>query len=719
VKTQTYLFYFLKNKRVKENMRMGMISPAMGELLFTELIEIFAEDSTVDLEMLREDMGSVGKDWANIANANRYERELDEKYGVWKSFFLHPFVQRALGVWQGFWVDFHLIGEPRLSVTASVILLFMMYRNKQPLHIIALAACMFFNVHPLAILGVVGIFLLLSNRRYKPRGYRPHVPVEDETGEPFSIKDPFTESKVPEAVDHIIIGSNLSGLYAAGLLSRLGHTCLVLESESTMCGGHLLDFKSNNGETIWEFEGLSAVTGHPLKMIGQLTAAMGVHNCPEFVPVGSVEDGYAYDMVTIGDGGLPIVYRAGRDGMVEELVHLFPNDRKLIESFYDQMAAMATNSTAFFLSRAIQLKKMNYSSSLIGGNFSAFTASSIRAILGQMNVGSQLFSVFASFFREEKLDCDKTSFGAFVSSFNSKIDGAWYPKGGLKAVVQGFSNCIRGTKGRILTDAKVERILVEDNKASGVVVKGNITVKAKCSVISCEGVLTTYKELIPKDVCDSFVGGLPAGISNLQEAPSLLNVFIGLRGSASELGVPACDFWHVPNPDDEVEGQDWFRISFPSAKDPEWQTRYPDKTVCVITLEAEDACRKIEQDGSIMYESVRDSFILKKSLEKRVAFAMKKLKENFPETEGKDEYTTNSKPFKAGLSHTVERYIAAGLRTETPITGLYIGSSDLTSNTFEGAIQGGWLAAHSVMKYSLIDLFFKHRTIPGDLANVE
>ncbi|CAM9287165.1 unnamed protein product, partial [Heterosigma akashiwo] len=65
-------------------MRMGTESPALAELLFTELIDIFAEDPTVDLDMLKEDMDTVGSGWEDWANRHRYERELDEKYGSWK-----------------------------------------------------------------------------------------------------------------------------------------------------------------------------------------------------------------------------------------------------------------------------------------------------------------------------------------------------------------------------------------------------------------------------------------------------------------------------------------------------------------------------------------------------------------------------------------------------------------------------------------------------------
>jgi len=702
---------------------MGTESPALAELLFTELIEIFAEDSTVDLEMIREDMNNVGGGWQQWADANRYERELDEKYGIWKDFFLHPAVQRAMGIWQSFWMDFNILGEPLLSPTASVVLLFMMYRNKQPLNVIALAASIFFSVHPLVIITVVGLFLFVTSRKHGPRGYRPHIPLEVEDnkeGEDASnLQDQFEDSKLPEEIDHIIIGSNISGLYAAGLLSRLGHTCLVLEEEETMCAGHLLTVASNNGETLWEFEGTSPTMGNPQRNMGLLTAAMGVKNCPAFFPVGQIEDGFAYDMVTIGADGLPIVHRAGKEAMVEELVQCFPNDRKIIEAYYDQMAAIAAHAGSFFLARALPFKMAEHAKSMIGGNFIAYAANSIQSLLGQMSAGSQLFAVLASTFRIEKLDLQKASFVAFLQSFSSRLGGRWYPKGGLRALVLGFSRCIQGTGGRILTKAKVESIIVEGDKATGVLLKNGAKVKAQQSVISCESALKTYKELIPEDIRKRMTDGLPDGIDKIEEAQPKINVFVGIRGSSLELGLPTCDYWQLHNPDLEVESQEWFCISFPSAKDLGWEERYPGKTACVITMEAGDACRSVEQpDGQKVYEIVRDKQMLKRALENIKASALKKLHQVYPEVEGRDEFIQVSKPFKTGYSHVVSRYTCTGLRTATPVDALYLGSQDLTDESFEGSIQAGWLAAHSVVDYTFFDLFVQHRTIDKDLMNV-
>ncbi|CAM9287091.1 unnamed protein product, partial [Heterosigma akashiwo] len=57
-----------------------------------------------------------------------------------------------------------------------------------------------------------------------------------------------------------------------------------------------------------------------------------------------------------------------------------------------------------------------------------------------------------------------------------------------------------------------------------------------------------------------------------------------------------------------------------------------------------------------------------------------------------------SRPFRPGLSHTTARYQCDDLRAYTCIPGLFLGGADLVGGgnlSLEGAVQGGWLAAHA------------------------
>ena len=75
-----------------------------------------------------------------------------------------------------------------------------------------------------------------------------------------------------------------------------------------------------------------------------------------------------------------------------------------------------------------------------------------------------------------------------------------------------------------------------------------------------------------------------------------------------------------------------------------------------------------------------------------------------------------SGPFQKGLSHNQERYVAKGIRADTPYPGLYVGGSDLTvGDSFAGSILGGWLVANALCGYDSIDYLFLQKNLTADL----
>ena len=73
-------------------------------------------------------------------------------------------------------------------------------------------------------------------------------------------------------------------------------------------------------------------------------------------------------------------------------------------------------------------------------------------------------------------------------------------------------------------------------------------------------------------------------------------------------------------------------------------------------------------------------------------------------------------PLHRGLSHNPERFAAKGVRPESPYPGLYVGGSDLTVESFNGSIAGGWLAANAVMGYTWVDYFLLQKNVTTDIG---
>lgn len=159
-------------------------------------------------------------------------------------------------------------------------------------------------------------------------------------------------------------------------------------------------------------------------------------------------------------------------------------------------------------------------------------------------------------------------------------------------------------------------------------------------------------------------------------------------------------------------GKSWMRISFPSAKDPSWNERHPDKSTCVVTIEADDEfCRMISGKPSFAMMAKPSSGEIQR-LKDRV---MRDLLDKFPQLEGKIAFQELRGPYHAGLSQSAEKFAVTGVRPETPYPGLYLGGKDLVVDSFCGSITGAWLAVNAVMGYTVVDTVLLEKNVTADL----
>jgi hypothetical protein len=98
----------------------------------------------------------------------------DQKYGALKHVVMSPWFQWAMEMVEDL-LSIELMGEPRMATPAIVVLMYMLFKARQPMSVIALLAAFFFNIHPLAIVGAVAGVLTWARLRL-PKGYDPARP---------------------------------------------------------------------------------------------------------------------------------------------------------------------------------------------------------------------------------------------------------------------------------------------------------------------------------------------------------------------------------------------------------------------------------------------------------------------------------------------------------------------------------------------------------------
>ncbi len=291
----------------------------------------------------------------------------------------------------------------------------------------------------------------------------------------------------------------------------------------------------------------------------------------------------------------------------------------------------------------------------------------------------------------------------------------------------------------------------------------------KPAVISMLGMISTFIRLLPNEVRDKHM--IPVGLPALGERRPVLKILFALKGTAKDLNVTGADYYRLPNAalaqdemdhttgqvklgmiggadnseqveepaiseaavsaDDDADnkpkkssknkyesGSSWMQISFPSAKDPSFESRHGKVTTCVVTIEADD-------DFVTPFETKPKLFAIQRGkgethgdykwLMERV---QKDLLTTYPQLEGKIAGADMVGPLYRGLSSTPLRYAAKGVRPESNYPGLFCGGSDLTvGDSFSASLVGGWLAANAVAGYQPLDILYLEKNISSDIAS--
>ena len=175
-------------------------------------------------------------------------------------------------------------------------------------------------------------------------------------------------------------------------------------------------------------------------------------------------------------------------------------------------------------------------------------------------------------------------------------------------------------------------------------------------------------------------------------------LYIGLNGNSKDLKLPKNNLWIYPDDVDHdtsvskyLDNQDsefpLVYISFPSAKDPSWDSRYPGKsTIDVITLLPYESFAKWEgtswKKRGDSYEKVKES--ISKRLLEHLFKQLPHLRKSVDHYELSSPLTTKNfvnyeKGELYGLDHTPTRFSQKFLRPKTPIKGLFLTGQDIVS----------------------------------------
>ncbi|XP_041350180.1 all-trans-retinol 13,14-reductase-like [Gigantopelta aegis] len=574
---------------------------------------------------------------------------------------------------------------------------------------------------------------------FREEHIRPRKPlVTDKKARDAVLKQRFKQSKIPSDLDAIVIGSGVGGLSAAVLLSRVGKKVLVLEQHD-VAGGCCHTFIEKG----FEFD-----TG--IHYIGEMDGKTWTHVLVDQLTEGQLDwvpMDQEYDVVAIGEPGKAKRYpmKSGPNQEYwDQLKALFPHNTEDVDKFRDLMLKVRKSAYAHYMLKFMplwlaRLLVVTGVYRLMYRDYFAYSQCSLQDVLDGLTNNADLKAVLSYIIGDYGLSPSEAPFTLHLSVINHYHKGAYYVNGGSSEIPFQMIKNIERYGGRVLIQAPVTKILTnEKGRVTGVRVhksSGDVDVLAKM-VISDAGAINTFKKLLPVEI--AVKSPLYPVMEKLGSGCSFITVFVGLAGSSSELGLKASNTWSYLSNDlcgilgdymslsvEDLETAEipLLFVSFPSAKDPSWEDRYPGKSSALLITYA-----NWEWFSKWKDETVRHRGDHYEQIKTAIGQQMwKQCCDLFPQIADKLEYFEVGTPVSNsfylggpkgeayGLNLTKTRFTldsCLNLRPETGIPGLFLTGQDTSVAGMMGAIMGSVICVSKILNRNVFtDLIKLYKTL--------
>ncbi len=238
--------------------------------------------------------------------------------------------------------------------------------------------------------------------------------------------------------DIIIIGSGISALTSAALLSKSGKSVIVLEKYMKP-GGYMHSFKR---------EGVSFETGaHYFGALGErqpfriLLEYLGVYRADLFVKLNPA----AFDVFYFPEG--KINFPQGYEEVISELQSIFPNEREAIRSYFEKVRQMVKHFPTYDFNDTPNIE-MNAEAMEV----------SLASVVESITSNSKLQSVFYAYCGLHGVHPQEVAFGLHSLVTDSLIQGPYGLKKNGDSLTDEFVNRIRKNGSQVLVRQNVKSL---------------------------------------------------------------------------------------------------------------------------------------------------------------------------------------------------------------------------------------------------------------------
>lgn len=499
--------------------------------------------------------------------------------------------------------------------------------------------------------------------------------------------------------DAIVIGSGIGGMGTAAVLAKLGQRVLVLE-QHYVPGGYTHAFRRKGYH--WDV-GVHLVGGtDPVTVTGRILAALTGGRLV-WNDLGDVYDEFRFP------DGFRMAFPSRPSAFRDALVARFPHQEAVIDRYLDEVRAATRSMRGYYVSRALGPGPIGR---LLGG---------VASREAMRNLSVPASEVMARLVPDEKLRTlllaqwgyhgsppSEVSWGLQALVVSHFLYGATYPVGGAGEIARHMLQTVADAGGWTCVTADVAEILVEGDRAVGVRLADGEEHRAR-RIVSAAGAWRTVTQLLPEAHRTA-----PWARQVASHKPSAAHVclYLGFKGDIERYGATKASQWYYQqwshdasiwdvHPDRPVDRPAVLFTSFPSLKDPAHnpgpELKHTGEMITFVPWEpfqrwAGTPWRRRGAD----YEAFKAEMTEK---------MLEVLWEHHPGLRPLLDHHELATPLSTdlfarpyhgsiyGLAHTPDRFADPWLRCRSPVQGLFLSGSDVSSCGVMGAFMGGLLCA--------------------------
>jgi len=524
----------------------------------------------------------------------------------------------------------------------------------------------------------------------------------------------YKQRTIQEDWDAIVIGSGIGGLAAAALLARHGRKRVLVLERHYVAGGFTQVFHRPGYE--WDvgvhYIGEVQSPGSPLRAaFDHLTDGR-----LEWSPMPEV-----YDRVRIADREYE--FEAGRERFRERLRSYFPCETAAIDRYLQAVNSSLSARAAYFTEKALPRPVARLAGPLMRAPFLRWARRTTAEVLADITTNQELKGVLTAQWVDYGLPPAESSFAMHATIVNHYLEGASFPVGGAASIAASIAPLIESEGGEIVVSAEVREILLDRaQRAVGVRMQDGREFRAG-TVISDAGAWNTFSSLLPPEAPGVRVA--LQELRRLKPSTAHLCLYVGLRGSSAELGLTGTNLWFHPTSDHDGNLARFEKdpsmplpltfVSFPSAKDPDFERRHPGRATAEVIVPAPYDWFARWRDTRWKHRG-EDYDEFKQDLTARLRQG---LEEHVPAVRGRIEMAELSTPLSTrhftnyqrgeiyGVAASPERFRLRCLTPRTGVRNLYLTGQDAGMLSVVGAMMGGTLTASAVLGRNLMSVVTK------------